>query len=147
MYIHQHTITQAIEENNVSSYIFSLHILMDLGHTTELFEKTAQMIITYMEEVHTGQRPVTYFHDPDTLRSLMDFTIEDTGLEIDEVITTMQQVAHYSVANQHPRFFSALRGGADIYGIMGEWLTAVMGTTMYTYEVAPLFTLMEEYIF
>jgi glutamate/tyrosine decarboxylase-like PLP-dependent enzyme len=59
----------------------------------------------------------------------------------------MEHIAHFSVANQHPRFFSALRWGADIHGIVGEWLTSVMSTTMYTYEIAPLFTLMEEYIF
>ena len=59
----------------------------------------------------------------------------------------MQHVLNHSVATQHPLFFNQLYAGADIYGIIAEWMTAVLNTSMYTYEVGPLFTLMEETIY
>jgi hypothetical protein len=59
----------------------------------------------------------------------------------------MQSVLDKSVATMHPRFFNQLYAGDNIYSIMAEWMTAVLNTSMYTYEVGPLFTLMEEYIY
>lgn len=113
----------------------------------KLISDTTALIKSYLTQVHNRDRKVVNFHEPDLLREKFDFDITHEWTGTDELLSRMQDIADLSVANQHPRFFSALRWGADIYGIMWEWLTAVMGTTMYTYEVAPLFTLMEEYIF
>ena len=43
----------------------------------------------------------------------------------------------------HPRFYNQLFSGVDEVGMMGLFLTAVTNTSMYTYEMAPVFSLME----
>ena len=43
----------------------------------------------------------------------------------------------------HPRFFNQLSCGLDITSLAGEWLTATANTNMFTYEIAPVFILME----
>ena len=43
----------------------------------------------------------------------------------------------------HPRFFNQLSTGLDIVSLAGEWLTATANTNMFTYEIAPVFILME----
>ena len=43
----------------------------------------------------------------------------------------------------HPRFFNQLSTGLDIVSLAGEWLTAAANTNMFTYEIAPVFILME----
>ena len=43
----------------------------------------------------------------------------------------------------HPRFFNQLSCGLDIISLAGEWLTATANTNMFTYEIAPVFILME----
>ena len=43
----------------------------------------------------------------------------------------------------HPRFFNQLSNGLDIVSMAGEWLTATANTNMFTYEIAPVFILME----
>ena len=43
----------------------------------------------------------------------------------------------------HPRFFNQLSCGLDITSLAGEWLTAAANTNMFTYEIAPVFILME----
>ncbi len=47
------------------------------------------------------------------------------------------------VSSGHPRFFNQLSTGLDIVSLAGEWLTAVANTNMFTYEIAPVFILME----
>lgn len=43
----------------------------------------------------------------------------------------------------HPRFFNQLSNGVDVISMAGEWLTATANTNMFTYEIAPVFILME----
>ncbi|KAK6634513.1 glutamate decarboxylase gad1 [Polyplax serrata] len=47
------------------------------------------------------------------------------------------------VREGHPRFFNQLSCGLDIVSMAGEWLTATANTNMFTYEIAPVFILME----
>ncbi|KAF2893120.1 hypothetical protein ILUMI_13053, partial [Ignelater luminosus] len=43
----------------------------------------------------------------------------------------------------HPHFFNQLSCGLDLVSMAGEWLTATANTNMFTYEIAPVFILME----
>lgn len=54
------------------------------------------------------------------------------------------QVARYSVNTGHPYFVNQLFSTVDPYGLVGQWLTDSLNPSVYTYEVAPVFTLMEE---
>lgn len=64
----------------------------------------------------------------------------------------MQQTAWRSNGNNfstfftlpgHPHFFNQLSCGLDVVSMAGEWLTATANTNMFTYEIAPVFILME----
>lgn len=46
----------------------------------------------------------------------------------------------------HPHFFNQLSCGLDIVSMAGEWLTATANTNMFTYEIAPVFILMENVV-
>jgi len=46
----------------------------------------------------------------------------------------------------HPRFFNQLSCGLDLMSMAGEWLTATANTNMFTYEIAPVFILMENVV-
>uniref|UniRef100_A0A1B0DE52 Uncharacterized protein n=1 Tax=Phlebotomus papatasi TaxID=29031 RepID=A0A1B0DE52_PHLPP len=46
----------------------------------------------------------------------------------------------------HPHFFNQLSCGLDIISMAGEWLTATANTNMFTYEIAPVFILMENVV-
>lgn len=47
----------------------------------------------------------------------------------------------------HPHFFNQLSCGLDVISMAGEWLTATANTNMFTYEIAPVFILMENVVF
>jgi glutamate/tyrosine decarboxylase-like PLP-dependent enzyme len=42
-----------------------------------------------------------------------------------------------------PRYFNQLWSGTDVACIIGEWISAVTNSSTYTYEVAPVYSLME----
>jgi glutamate decarboxylase len=46
----------------------------------------------------------------------------------------------------HPHFFNQLSCGLDLVSMAGEWLTATANTNMFTYEIAPVFILMEHVV-
>ncbi len=55
----------------------------------------------------------------------------------------VQEILRRSVHSSHPRFFNQNWAGADPVAVLGDWLTSVLNTTAATYEMAPVFTLME----
>jgi glutamate decarboxylase len=46
----------------------------------------------------------------------------------------------------HPYFFNQLSCGLDTVSLAGEFITATANTNMFTYEIAPVFILMENII-
>lgn len=48
------------------------------------------------------------------------------------------------VKTGHPRFFNQISCGLDLISMAGEWLTATCNTNMFTYEISPVFILMEK---
>ncbi|KAF4532054.1 hypothetical protein B566_EDAN016126 [Ephemera danica] len=47
---------------------------------------------------------------------------------------------------RHAHFFNQLSCGLDLISMAGEWLTATANTNMFTYEIAPVFILMENVV-
>uniref|UniRef100_H2YJ73 Glutamate decarboxylase n=1 Tax=Ciona savignyi TaxID=51511 RepID=H2YJ73_CIOSA len=64
----------------------------------------------------------------------------------DQLLHYCEQVFKYSVKTAHPHFFNQLYAGLDPYGFAGQVVTDVLNTSIYTYEVAPVFVLMEKYL-
>ena len=56
----------------------------------------------------------------------------------------VESILARAVKSEHPRFFNQSWAGADPVAVLGDWLTARLNTTGATYEMAPLFTLMED---
>lgn len=61
----------------------------------------------------------------------------------EQLLTAIDDVIARSVNAGHPRFFNQNWAGADPVAVLGDWLTSLLNTTVATYEMAPLFTLME----
>ncbi|XP_072030360.1 cysteine sulfinic acid decarboxylase-like isoform X2 [Amphiura filiformis] len=90
-----------------------------------------------------GQTRVIDFLQPDVLKQRFDFTIRDEPETNQRLLDLAKQTIDLSVKPGHPRFFNQLFSGQDLYGLAGTWLTDAINTSQYTYEVAPVFTLME----
>ncbi|USN56017.1 MAG: aminotransferase class V-fold PLP-dependent enzyme [Candidatus Peribacteria bacterium] len=93
------------------------------------------------------KRTSTRFIPPQQLKQELDLSLGEHGHNDQYIINLTKQIMEKSVATQDPLFFNQLFAGADIYGIVGVRLNAVANSSMYTYEMSPVFTLMEQEIF
>ena len=70
------------------------------------------------------------------------------GLNIDKegdanVDDLLEKVVKYSVKTCHSHFYNQLYHGSDPAGLAGQWLSDALNTNNHTFEVAPVFILVE----
>ncbi|XP_018052589.1 PREDICTED: cysteine sulfinic acid decarboxylase-like [Atta colombica] len=91
----------------------------------------------------SDDQPVIRFRHPHYLQKIIPMSLDDKPASNREIETVIRQTIQYSVKTSSPHFHNQLYAGVDEYGLIGSWLTDVLNTSQYTYEVAPVFTLME----
>lgn len=96
-----------------------------------------------MEESADRSRPVVRYLEPRALQEALELELPESGCGLDQALELARKTLHYSVATGHPRFLNQLFGGRDSAGILGEWIAALTNTSMYTFEAAPVGTVVE----
>jgi glutamate/tyrosine decarboxylase-like PLP-dependent enzyme len=109
----------------------------------DVFHKIVDIAVKYMEQNENVDEPIVRFRTPEQLRAEIDLPIGVEGISLKDIIPELEKVMKYSVRTGHIRFFNQLWAGTDKAAVIGEWLTTLMNTSMYTYEVSPVFSLME----
>lgn len=85
---------------------------------------------------------VIEFVPADELGKKIDLEIRKDGDENVEGI--LETVIKYSVNTVHPHFYNQFYHGMDEMALGAAWLTETLNTNMHTYEVAPVFTVIEK---
>ncbi len=109
----------------------------------DLFERAMRSIDRYLEENADGTTPVVQYMDAKSLQEETDLSIGQQGVPAGELLAFIEDYLRYSVRTGHRQFHNQLYGGFSMAGFLGDVVTSVTNTSMYTYEVAPLATLME----
>uniref|UniRef100_A0A8B9FQI1 Cysteine sulfinic acid decarboxylase n=1 Tax=Amazona collaria TaxID=241587 RepID=A0A8B9FQI1_9PSIT len=86
---------------------------------------------------------VCEWREPPELRDLLDLELRSRGEPPERLLQRCRDVVRYSVKTGHPRFFNQLFSGLDPHALAGRLLTEALNTSQYTFEVAPVFVLME----
>lgn len=80
-------------------------------------------------------------------QQIFDFTIDSEHSIPETTIEDIcKKVLRYSVKTGHSHFHNQLFAGMDPYGLAGSWITDALNTSQYTYEVAPIFSLIEDFV-
>ncbi|RLU22472.1 hypothetical protein DMN91_004750 [Ooceraea biroi] len=110
----------------------------------ELLEK----LVKILKEEHaldsSSDYPVAQFVHPEELKKKLPISLSDWSETNEKIEKAIRQIIQYSVKTCSPHFHNQLYAGVDKYGLAGSWLTDVLNTSQYTYEVAPVFTLIEQ---
>ncbi|XP_033624403.1 cysteine sulfinic acid decarboxylase-like isoform X2 [Asterias rubens] len=110
----------------------------------EFFQKMYELIFKEaIEKTTAGKCKVSNFVHPQELKEKLDLAIKDEAMPPEKILKLCQQTFDYSVKPGHPRFFNQLFAGQDLYGLAGQWMSDAINPSQYTYEVSPVFTLME----
>ncbi|MAR46323.1 MAG: glutamate decarboxylase [Euryarchaeota archaeon] len=78
-----------------------------------------------------------------SLARTSDLKLPMEGRGLEAVLDDIESVLRYSVRTTAPGFMNPLWGGLSTASIAGELVTAATNTAMYTYEIAPIATLIE----
>ncbi|CAH1773736.1 unnamed protein product [Owenia fusiformis] len=119
------------------------------GHKTQEFLlEVTNILIDYVHKNNDRSKKILDFHHPHQLREMMDHCLDlhEDPRDLEQILSDCKETLKYCVKTGHPRFFNQLSQGLDIVALAGEWLTATANTNMFTYEVAPVFTLMEDIV-
>ncbi|XP_061548024.1 glutamate decarboxylase 1-like isoform X2 [Phycodurus eques] len=114
--------------------------------TMQFLLEVVEILISYIRKTFDRSTKVLDFHHPHQLLEGMEgFNLElsEQPESLEQILVDCRDTLKYGVRTGHPRFFNQLSTGLDIIGLAGEWLTSTANTNMFTYEIAPVFVLME----
>ncbi|XP_043597043.1 glutamate decarboxylase isoform X1 [Bombus pyrosoma] len=114
--------------------------------TKEFLMKVVDILLDFIKSTNDRTAKVLDFHHPSEMMRLLDLEIPDSGLTLQQLLIDCSTTLKYQVKTGHPHFFNQLSCGLDIVSMAGEWLTATANTNMFTYEIAPVFILMEHVV-
>ncbi|XP_056276501.1 glutamate decarboxylase 1 isoform X2 [Pseudoliparis swirei] len=117
--------------------------------TREFLQELVDILLGYISKSSRRSSKVLDFHHPHQLKEGLEcFSLElpDQPETLEQILVDCRDTLKYGVRTGHPRFFNQLSSGLDVVGVAGEWLTSTANTNMFTYEVSPVFVLMEEFL-
>lgn len=91
-----------------------------------------------------SESKVVEYRTPSELKKELQLKIEDAGISNNDLLNEVNNYLKFSVKTGNKQFFNQLYSGFTIPGFIGEIITALTNTSMYTYEVAPVATLIEK---
>ncbi|XP_058414133.1 cysteine sulfinic acid decarboxylase isoform X3 [Diceros bicornis minor] len=92
----------------------------------------------------SASEKVCEWKEPEELKQLLDLELRSWGESREQILERCRAVMRYSVKTCHPHFFNQLFSGLDPHALAGRIVTESLNTSQYTYEIAPVFVLMEE---
>ncbi|PAA62473.1 hypothetical protein BOX15_Mlig010169g1, partial [Macrostomum lignano] len=114
--------------------------------TVSFITEVVDLLLEYLHRINDRSNKVLDFHHPHQLREALSHCLEIPvePRDLEQILSDCKETLKYAVKTGHPRFFNQLSSGLDVIAMAGEWLTAATNTNMFTYEIAPVFVLMEE---
>ncbi|KAH9420767.1 glutamate decarboxylase gad1 [Dermatophagoides pteronyssinus] len=111
--------------------------------TREFLQRVIDICLEFIDESNDRSQPILRYYDPEEMKMKFNFDIGEEPLNLEQIVRDCAQALYYQVRTAHPHYFNQLSCGLDIVSLAGEWLTAAANTNMFTYEIAPVFILME----
>uniref|UniRef100_A0A671VMA6 Glutamate decarboxylase 3 n=1 Tax=Sparus aurata TaxID=8175 RepID=A0A671VMA6_SPAAU len=115
--------------------------------TRGFLQELVNILFTYICKSSQRSSKVLDFHHPHQLKEGLDgfnLNLPDQPETLEQILVDCRDTLKYGVSTGHPRFFNQLSSGLDVIGTAAEWLISTANTNMFTYEVSPVFILMEE---
>ncbi|XP_008301024.1 glutamate decarboxylase 2 [Stegastes partitus] len=130
----------------VFSDLYSTDLLpaMDGDTKTMTFlQEVVDILLAYIVESFDRETKVIDFHYPNELLQMNNWELQDEPATLDDILISCRATLKYAIKTAHPRYFNQLSTGLDMVGLAADWLTSTANTNMFTYEVAPVFVLLE----
>ncbi|XP_067233504.1 glutamate decarboxylase 2 [Chanodichthys erythropterus] len=111
--------------------------------TMNFLQEVVDILLAYIVESFDRSTKVIDFHYPNELLQRNNWELSDEPETLDDILISCRATLKYAIKTAHPRYFNQLSTGLDVVGLAADWLTSTANTNMFTYEVAPVFVLLE----
>uniref|UniRef100_A0A8C5NDX0 Glutamate decarboxylase 2 n=1 Tax=Gouania willdenowi TaxID=441366 RepID=A0A8C5NDX0_GOUWI len=111
--------------------------------TMTFLQEVVDILLAYIVESFDRETKVVDFHYPNELLQMNNWELQDEPATLDDILISCRATLKYAIKTAHPRYFNQLSTGLDMVGLAADWLTSTANTNMFTYEVAPVFVLLE----
>ena len=81
-----------------------------------------------------------------SLQKQLNLKLSEHGCERNELIRYLREYLRHTPDTARPEFNKLLFSGMDETAVLADWVTSLSNTTMHTYQVAPVASLMEREI-
>lgn len=108
-----------------------------------ILEKTFDAIRGYLKTSDDNELPVVDYKMPAGLSEQINFKINHDGVSEHEFMEMIDKYLEYAVRTDNKQFLNQLYSGFNFPAFIGDVLTILTNTSMYTFEVAPVATVIE----
>ena len=102
-----------------------------------------QILSRAVNEWQPQDRPVSRPVPAPELTQLIDTSLQHEGSDLATIEQAVKDYLHYSPAVYKSDFNKLLYSGQNEPALLGDWVTAMANSTMHTYQMSPVATLME----
>ncbi len=102
------------------------------------------LVQEYLRANDSVDTPVVNYHRASELKELLNLELSEAGADNSTVMHEIKNYLKYSVRTSHPQFNNQLYGGFNFEALMGEVISYITNTSMATFEIAPVATLIEK---
>jgi glutamate/tyrosine decarboxylase-like PLP-dependent enzyme len=126
--------------------------LWDKAREKGLARRVMPLLCDYVNPDNHGAAPVVRLASPQELEAA--FAAEGCAMQLletdkpaseDELLEAVKLTLHHSVRSGSPYFFNQLYARVELPSLVGDWVSTAVNANVHTYEVAPVFTLMEKH--
>ena len=110
----------------------------------DLLRYSFERVEKYIDSNDDNESPVVKFKTPGELSEIFNFPVDEEGASQSEFTDYIEKYLEYSVRTGNKQFLNQLYSGFNFPAFLGEVFTVVANTSMYTYEVAPVATMIEK---
>uniref|UniRef100_H3ANG3 Glutamate decarboxylase 2 n=1 Tax=Latimeria chalumnae TaxID=7897 RepID=H3ANG3_LATCH len=111
--------------------------------TLTFLQEVMDILLQYIVKTFDRSTKVIDFHYPNELLQDHNWELSDQPQTLEDILLNCRKTLKYAIKTGHPRYFNQLSTGLDMVGLAADWLTSTANTNMFTYEIAPVFVLLE----
>ncbi|XP_038130832.1 acidic amino acid decarboxylase GADL1-like [Cyprinodon tularosa] len=118
---------------------------LDVAAAESFLQKSMAIILEdAVKKAVDVRQKVCEWRSPEELKDLLDLELREDGESETKILQRCRDAIRYSVKTTHPHFFNQLYAGLEPYSMAASFITEALKPSVYTYEVSPVFTLMED---
>jgi glutamate/tyrosine decarboxylase-like PLP-dependent enzyme len=108
-----------------------------------VLERATEIAIGYLSQNDQPNTKVNPNASAQMISEAISLDPSHAGRPIEDVLDEVTRVLELSPRTGHPGWCNQLFAGYDVAGIVGEWMSTLLNSTMATYESTPVATVIE----